>query len=231
MRKKSFVKKMFTEIAGEYDRLNRIISWNLDLKWRKKAVKNLRKHNFVLDICSGTGDMAMILSRRNPVPRIIVLADLSLRMLKLAKDKLGEKSNQTQFLFVVADGENLPFKDNTYDAVIQGFALRNIENMSAFLGELNRISISPSEMVFLEIAHPENPIVGKLFYLYFYKFVPFYTKFLTGKDYAYRYLPISLRVFHKQKDFVKILNNAGFEDVWYQNILTGIAAIYYIHKS
>ncbi len=230
MGKKSFISKMFTEIAGEYDRLNRIISWNLDLRWRKKALKDMRKHNLVLDICAGTGDMAMISSRQNPAPHTIVLVDLSLRMLKLARDKLGDKTNQTRFQFVVADGENLPFKDDVYDAVIQGFALRNIENMSDFLSELDRVSTSPSEMVFLEIAHPENPIVGTLFYLYFYKFVPFYTKFLTGKDYAYRYLPISLRIFHKQREFVKILNNAGFEDVSYKNILTGIAAIYYINK-
>ncbi len=230
MAKKSFVKKMFSEIAGDYDKLNRIISLNLDLRWRKKAVKLTGKRELVLDICAGTGDMAMIYAQDTIPPKVIVLVDLSPEMLKLAKQKLSEISTKTKSLFIIADGESLPFQSELFDGVIMGFALRNLENIPKFMAELDRITKDNSEMVFLDIAHPENKMVSKLFYLYFYKFVPFFTKFITGKDYAYRYLPSSLRIFYKQKEFIKLLNELGFQDVSYQNILTGIGAIYRIRK-
>ncbi|PJA28022.1 MAG: hypothetical protein CO189_05550 [candidate division Zixibacteria bacterium CG_4_9_14_3_um_filter_46_8] len=230
MAKKAFIKRMFSEISGEYDRLNRIISWNLDLRWRRQAVTYLGAHYRVMDICAGTGDMALVLSENKIAPLQVVLVDLSLEMLLLAKYKLSKGRNGTEFLFVQADGENLPFRNEAFGAVTMGFGLRNIEDIQRFMVELARATDANSEMVFLDIAHPESKIVSKLFYIYFYRFVPFFTKFITGKDYAYRYLPASLRVFYTQKQFVEKLRRCGFENVCYMNILTGIGAIYYIKK-
>lgn len=230
MSKKNFVKRMFTDIAGDYDRLNRIISFNLDMHWRREAVAYLENPVCVLDICAGTGDMAAALSGGDDKPSDVVLADISHEILKLARRKLGKKNDGIDYHYVVADGERLPFKKCHFDSVTLGFSLRNIADLPAFLRELDRVTRENGKMVFLEIAHPEIKIVAHLFYFYFYKLVPFYSRIFTSRRYAYNYLPHSLKVFYKQRDFVGLLEECGYRNVSYKNILGGICAIYIIKK-
>ena len=230
MAKLQFVKKMFSDIAGDYDKLNRIISFNLDMRWRRLAVSKLNNPERVLDLCAGTGDMAIALSELKNPPEEVHLLDFNDDMLRIARQKLNGMGRNLSLHYITADVEYIPFEDDYFDSVTMGFSLRNLENIPQMLRELNRVCKPGAVMSFLDIAHPESKITAKLFYLYFYKFVPVFTRIFTGKRYAYNYLPSSLKAFHKQKELVKIIRDCGFNNVSYQNILTGICAIYTIIK-
>lgn len=230
MAKRQFIKKMFSDIAGDYDKLNRIISFNLDMYWRRIAISKLNNPQRVLDLCAGTGDMAVVLSELDSPPEEVVLLDINDDMLRLAKNKLNGVGERVNLHYITADVENIPFDDDYFDSVTMGFSLRNLENIPVMLKELDRVCKKGAVMSFLDIAHPESRFVARMFYLYFYKLVPVYTRLFTGKKYAYNYLPASLKAFHKQKELIKIIKDSGFENVSYQNILTGICAIYTITK-
>jgi demethylmenaquinone methyltransferase/2-methoxy-6-polyprenyl-1,4-benzoquinol methylase len=231
--KKAFIHKMFSEIAPIYDRMNRLLSFGFDNRWRRKATKPLVAANRVLDLCAGTGDMALALLEQNDFTGKVVLCDFNKDMLRLAERKClrqdgGRFADRT--MLVVADAELLPFKEDSLDGVSIGFALRNLCSLDKLSSELLHATKKAGLVVFLEIAHPENRIVGALFPLYFYRLVPTISKYLTTKKYAYRYLPDSLRIFLKQKELVNLFQKDGFSSASYSNIWGGIGAIYLLRK-
>ena len=224
--KKKFVKRMFDDISGKYDFMNRLISFGLDSRWRRKTIKPHEDNKLVLDICSGTGDMAKELLWRPGFDGFMVLGDFSPEMHKLAKQKLRGHDN---ICFVNCDAENLPFKDNTYDGIISGYSLRNLGNLSKFGLEIERVLDKSGQASILDMAHPPNKILAGLFHIYFYKFVPWFSKYFTSKKYAYRYLPVSLRTFLKQPEV--LLNIKGEKLAGeYKNVFGGIVAIYRLRK-
>lgn len=228
--KKSFVRKMFSDIAPDYDRLNRIISFNLDSSWRKKSTENLQYSNLVLDLCAGTGDMASALFSHKNFKGKIILCDFSYEMLVLAKKKLQNYGEKAQIYLVCGDVEKLPFKAEFFEGVMLGFSLRNLDSQADFYSETRRVLKKGGTASFLEIAHPENILFSKLFYLYFYKWVPFISQFFTKRRYAYQYLPDSLKIFPKQKELVKFIKTFDFEEVDYHNVMGGMAAVYKLIK-
>ncbi len=231
--KKAFIHKMFSEIAPIYDRMNRLISLGFDNSWRRRAVKPLAKAHRVLDLCAGSGDMAIALLEQNDFAGEVVLCDFNRDMLHLGKRKCSMQDGG-QFVdritLVVADAELLPFKEGSFDGVTIGFALRNLPNLEKLSSEIMRTMKKEGLAVFLEVAHPENKILEVLFHLYFYKLVPTISKYLTSKKYAYRYLPASLRIFLKQKELRNSFNKNGFASVSYSNIWGGVVAIYFLRK-
>lgn len=228
--KKSFVRNMFSDIAQDYDRLNRIISFNLDFFWRKKSTEELQNCNLVLDLCAGTGDMASALFSHKNFKGKIILCDFSYEMLVLAKKKLQNYVDKAQIYLVCGDVEKLPFKPETFDGLMLGFSLRNLDSQSDFYRETKRVLKKGGTASFLEIAHPENFLFSKIFYVYFYKWVPFMSQFFTKRRYAYKYLPDSLKVFPKQKEVVKFIKTFDFEEVTYRNVMGGMAAVYKLVK-
>lgn len=228
--KKSFVRKMFSDIAPDYDRLNRIISFNLDYSWRKKSTEELQNCNLVLDLCAGTGDMALALLSHNNFKGKIILCDFSYEMLVLAKKKLQEYVANAQIYLVYGDAEKLPFKTETFDGLMQGFSLRNLNSQTDFYREAKRVLKKGGIASFLEIAHPDNFLFSKIFYVYFYKWIPFMSQFFTKRRYAYRYLPDSLKIFPKQKEVVEFIRTFDFEKVEYHNVMGGMAAVYKLVK-
>jgi len=228
--KKSFVQKMFSDIAPDYDRLNRIISFNLDNSWRRKSTEELQGFKLVLDLCAGTGDMALALLSHKNFKGKIILCDFSYEMLVLAKRKLQNYADKSQIYLVCGDVEKLPFKTEIFDGLMLGFSLRNLESQTDFYRETKRVLKKGGVASFLEIAHPENFWFSKIFYVYFYKWVPFVSQFFTKGKYAYRYLPDSLRVFPKQKEVMKFMKTFDFKEVNYRNVMGGMAAVYKIVK-
>ena len=156
--KKAYVRQMFSELAPDYDRLNRIISFNSDRLWRKKAVRGLVDCKTVLDLCAGTGDMALALFSDSRFHGVVVLSDFALPMLKLARGKLTKFQGRT--FLVCADAEKLPFKPEVFDGAMLGFSLRNLENLNVFAGEVRRVMQTGGVGSFLEIAHPSNGLWG-----------------------------------------------------------------------
>jgi len=228
--KKSFVRNMFSDIAPDYDRLNRIISFNLDFLWRKKSTEELQNCNLVLDLCAGTGDMASALFSHKNFKGKIILCDFSYKMLFLAKNKLQDYLDKAQIYLVCGDVEKLPFKPEAFDGLMLGFSLRNLDSQKDFYLETKRVLRKGGTASFLEIAHPENFLFSKIFYVYFYKWVPFISQFFTKRRYAYQYLPDSLKIFPKQKEVVKFIKTFDFEEVTYRNVMGGMAAVYKLVK-
>ncbi len=236
--KKRFVKRMFDDISVSYDFLNRVISFGLDGICRKMAVVNHKDDNLVLDICSGSGDMTVELLNQKDFKGTIVLGDFSPRMHMLARKKLDGHLNarskrhhqgEPLLLFVYCDAEMLPFKDCSFDGVINGYSLRNLDNLRAFGLEINRILRPDGHSSFVDVAHPPNKVAAWIFHLYFYKLLPLISRIFTGKKYAYHYLSSSLEIFSKQDDVLQALMGDHLNGR-YQNILKGTVAIYRLWK-
>ena len=224
--KKEFVRQMFSDISPQYDRLNRIMSLNQDQKWRRRTVKSLVKEQLIVDLCAGTGDMSLALLEDNAFQGEIVLVDFNRDMLQLAQAKLSKAGFGNRVSYLVADVENLPFKNNAFAGAMQGFALRNLENLERFFSETLRV-VKPDKMVsFLEIAHPENKTFQKLFYFYFYNLLPRFTTILTGNGRAYRWLPQSLKEFPLQSEVIEMMSRSGFQKADYENLAGGMVACY-----
>ncbi len=226
--KKARVKQMFSELAPDYDCLNRIISFNFDRRWRRRAVQSLFHCKVVLDLCAGTGDMALALLGNSKFQGQIVLSDFAFPMLLLARQKL--KAFSGRIFIVCADAEKLPFKPGIFDGAALGFSLRNLENLSIFAREVYRVLQTGGAGSFLEIAHPSKGWWGKLFYAYFYQLMPRIAGVFTRHRQAYRYLPESLKIFPPQGEVSALFGCEGFADSRYQNIWGGLAAIYNVKK-
>lgn len=223
---------MFDDISARYDIGNRVISFGLDGYCRRKAIKNHIQDDLVLDICSGTADMAIELLNQASFKGIMVLGDFSGRMHKLAKGKLARNKNALDgpLIFqVCCDAENMPFKGQIFDGVISGYSLRNLGDLRAFGLEIGRVLKRGGHASLVDVAHPPNWIYGRLFYFYFYKLIPIISKLFTRKKYAYRYLLGSLRSFYKQDEVLKRLCS---DDVGgkYENVLKGAVAIYRLRR-
>lgn len=217
---------MFDDISGNYDLLNRIISLGMDGHWRKRTVKPHAANKFVLDICSGTGDMTKELLRLRGFEGFVVMGDFSAEMHKLAKIKFAGVAN---ICLINCDAENMPFKPGVFDGVISGYSLRNLGDLKKFGSEISRVMSDNGAASIIDMAHPPNRVVAWLFHLYFYKFTPWFSRFFTKKKYAYKYLPVSLRTFLKQPEALKSLQGEMLKGK-YENVAGGMVAIYRLHK-
>ena len=217
---------MFDDISGSYDLLNRVISFGLDGRWRKLTVEPHARDKLVLDICSGTGDMALELSCRRGFAGRIVLADFSPKMHELAIKKCA---NLNGAVFVRCDAETMPFREGVFDGVICGYSLRNLGNLKAFGREIHRVLRDGGRASIIDMAHPPNRLIAMLFHLYFYKLVPLISRLFTIKKYAYKYLPVSLRTFLRQSEVLAALKGGRLEGE-YRNVFGGIVAIYRLRK-
>jgi demethylmenaquinone methyltransferase/2-methoxy-6-polyprenyl-1,4-benzoquinol methylase len=220
---------MFDDIHARYDRLNSILSFGQDRRWRKTAVREIPSGGAVIDLCSGGGELALELFSRGEFNGDIILADISFQMMSLYKKILGVKYPGRYFP-VLCDVEYLPFKDNVFDGAMSAFSLRNLNDLRQFSSEANR-TVKPGGVArYLEIAHPENRFLRTLFELYFYRISPLAARLFTNKVYAYKYLPASLKAFPGQQNVIQILCE-GWGHCEYKNILGGIAAVYKLSKS
>ncbi len=222
--------EMFSELAWEYDRLNRIMSFFQDQKWRARSASLLGSCNLVLDVCAGTGDMSQALCSNSRYRGKIVLCDFSLEMLKVAQAKLVRKNLQKECFLVIADAQRLPFKEKVFCGIMSGFALRNLENLDIFISETKRVLEPNGKAIFLEIAHPENGFWARIFYFYFYKLMPLYIKLFTHKYYAFKYLATSLKNFPSQKKLTQEIFAKHFSKAEYKNFLGGVASIYKLNN-
>ena len=202
------------------------MSLTLDQRWRKKAVRDLAGEKLIVDLCAGTGDMALALLQNPQFSGEVVLVDFNSEMLLLAEKKLRSAGFGSRISIVNADVESLPFENDRLDGAIQGLALRNLENLEKFFTETLRVLKPGKSVRFLEIAHPENRVFQKLFYFYFYNFLPRLTTVLTGNGKAYNWLPQSLQKFPQQKEVAKLMRKSGFKDAGYKNLAGGMVACY-----
>ncbi|MCF8258702.1 MAG: bifunctional demethylmenaquinone methyltransferase/2-methoxy-6-polyprenyl-1,4-benzoquinol methylase UbiE [Flavobacteriales bacterium] len=224
--KKQQVAEMFNNIAHRYDFLNRSLSMGIDVLWRKKMIAQLKakQPKVILDVATGTGDVALeAMSLR---PERIVGLDISTGMLELGRQKVAKRGLSETIEMVEGDSENMPFADNTFDAVTVAFGVRNFENLNKGLKEINRVLQKDGKLVVLEFSQPRSFPVKQLYWFYFNNILPVFGKMLSKDDAAYTYLPESVKAFADGDDFLAELKKAGFTATHRRPLTFGIATIY-----
>ena len=211
MAKKEFVEQMFDDIAPTYDKLNHILSLNVDKGWRRKAVRRIvaTRPKHVLDVACGTGDFAIALSQAG-VEKVTGV-DISQGMLDVGNAKV--KALGLNIEMHVDDCEHLGIEDNTFDAVSVAFGVRNFEHLQQGLNEMHRV-LKPGGLVcIVELSVPSNTLLRWAYKLYFLHILPFVGGLVSGNRNAYRYLPESVLRFPKPDEVCRMLKEAGFRDV------------------
>ena len=224
--KKEQVAKMFDTISGDYDGLNRVISFGIDVKWRKKVVKIVDQTNpkLILDIATGTGDLAIALAKTN-ADKIIGL-DISSGMLDIGKQKILKEKLENTIDMVLADSENMPFEDNTFDAITVAFGVRNFETLEKGLKEILRVLKPNGIFVILETSVPTKMPFKQGYKLYTKHMLPLIGKMFSKDNNAYTYLSESASVFPYGEALNNILRKTGFINVKDFPQTLGVATIY-----
>ncbi len=228
--KKEQVTQMFDTISGDYDGLNRVISFGIDIKWRKKVVALLKEKapKNILDIATGTGDLAINMTETG-ASKIIGL-DISPGMLEVGKKKVQEKKLNNTIEMVVGDSENLPFDSNSFSAVTVAFGVRNFETLDKGLSEILRVLKPGGTFIVLETSVPTKFPFKQGYYFYTKYILPTIGKLFSKDRSAYRYLSESASVFPHGENFNNILRKIGFIDVENKPQTFGVASIYVATK-
>ena len=207
------VREMFSSIAPTYDLLNRLLSLSIDRYWRRKTRRCLEPHvkvdSKVLDLCSGTGDLALELSRISPV----VACDFAHPMLAEGLRKSRSRNLSHPIQFVEGDALHLPFSDSAFQAVTIAFGLRNLEDYGTGLREMARVLEAGGRLVVLEFSEPSSRLFGALYRFYFQRILPKVGGWISGNQQAYSYLPASVRGYPGSKDLIPLFFEAGFSSV------------------
>lgn len=229
--KKEQVTTMFNTISKEYDGLNRVISFGIDVKWRKKVVAlvNAQSPKLVLDIATGTGDLAINLAETN-AEKIIGL-DISPGMLEVGREKISKKGLNSTIEMVIGDSENLPFEDNTFDAITVAFGVRNFENLNKGLSEILRVLKPQGIFVILETSVPTKTPFKQGYQIYTKNVLPMIGKLFSKDKVAYSYLSESASVFPYGEELNNILRKIGFINAEALPQTFGVATIYKASKS
>jgi demethylmenaquinone methyltransferase/2-methoxy-6-polyprenyl-1,4-benzoquinol methylase len=225
--KKEQVRNMFNNIAGKYDFLNHFLSLGIDHLWRRSLVKMMKKQipTQVLDIATGTGDLAVAVAKAFPNAKVIG-ADISENMLEIGKQKMIRKKLNDRVLMEMGDSENLKYEDGYFDAVTVAFGVRNYEDLQKGLNEMYRVTQIGGRVYILEFSKPSAFPFKQIYNFYFLKVLPLFGKTVSKDHHAYTYLPESVQQFPDGHDFLNYLEDSGYQDVSQKRLTFGIASIY-----
>ncbi len=213
---------MFARISPRYDLLNHLLSANIDKRWRRRVVKKMQpllaENARVLDVGCGTGDLSIALFEKTAAR--VVGIDFCRPMLQLAKQKAP------RLKFIEGDALKLPFADCTFDGITTGFALRNLSSVEQGLAEFKRVMTPGGCLAILEFSQPTVPGVRQLVRFYYWRLLPWIGGLLSGARNAYEYLPDSISKFPDQEKLSGMMRATGFEEVEFENLSGGIAALH-----
>ena len=220
------VRRIFSEIAPRYDLLNHLLSFNVDRRWRRRAVDELEweKHpqGPYLDACAGTFDLSLELAGRSGFKGRILASDFARPMLVEGRHKIGE----LPVLPVCGDAQQLPFPDNYFDGAMVAFGVRNLADLSRGLRDFARVLKPGGRLVILEFTEPPNPILRRLYLLYFRRILPLVGRVVSGHPWAYTYLPESVKEFPDPAELGRLMEEAGFRKANWTLLTGGIAALH-----
>lgn len=224
--KKEQVAEMFNNISHRYDFLNHFLSLGIDILWRKKAIRLLKpdQPKQILDIATGTGDFAVEALALNPDR--IVGVDISSGMLEVGKQKMKRKKVDHIIDMQMGDSEKLLFEDNTFDATIVAFGVRNFENLKQGLSDMHRVLKPGGKAVIIEFSRPRTFPMKQLYSFYFKSILPIIGKLISKDQSAYTYLPESVDAFPDGQNFLDILSAVGYKKTECRPLTFGIASIY-----
>jgi demethylmenaquinone methyltransferase/2-methoxy-6-polyprenyl-1,4-benzoquinol methylase len=224
--KKEQVAKMFDNIAHKYDFLNHFFSLGIDIRWRKKAIRLLKDSpsDQILDVATGTGDMAFELMKLNP--KKITGVDISVGMLDIGRKKISDRELNEKMEFLTGDSEDLQFDSESFDIVTVSFGARNFENLHKGLKDMYRVTKKGGKVCVLEFSQPRRFPLKQLYNFYFKRIMPTVGKLVSKDNAAYTYLPESVQAFPYGKAFADELYKAGYTNVDIHPVTGGIASIY-----
>jgi demethylmenaquinone methyltransferase / 2-methoxy-6-polyprenyl-1,4-benzoquinol methylase len=228
--KSAFVRGMFSAIAPRYDLLNHLLSFNIDRRWRRRAIAMLgwqgAPDGVYVDLCAGTLDVAATLARQAGFRGRVIGADFAEPMLRAGREKISDRVSP-----VVADALDLPLAPEMADGAIVAFGIRNVSDLDAALREVARVLVSGARFIILEFTTPRNPLIRTLYHLYFHRLLPSIGGVVSGHRTAYRYLPASVAQFPAEEELAARMRAAGFTNVRWSSLSFGIAAIHVGQKS
>ena len=228
--KKEQVATMFNNISAKYDLLNHLLSFGIDIYWRKQAIKQLKAHKpkFMLDIATGTGDFALEALALQPDK--IIGVDISEGMLDVGKQKMRKMGLSEKIELQLGDSEKLLFEDNTFDAITVAFGVRNFENLERGLSDMHRVLKKGGVAVVLEFSNPRSFPMKQLYGFYSAYILPLIGRMVSKDTAAYTYLPDSVKAFPDGEKFLEIYKKVGFTNVQWKPMTFGICSIYVGHK-
>jgi demethylmenaquinone methyltransferase/2-methoxy-6-polyprenyl-1,4-benzoquinol methylase len=223
---------MFSSIAGKYDLLNRLFSLGTDVRWRRELASEIpeTENRPILDVATGTGDVALTLEERCSGDGLIVGTDFTLPMLQVGASKISDDGAR-RIRLTAGDAYALPFRENTFGAVTIAFGLRNLAHRAEGLAEMARVLIPGGRIVILEFSPMDRPFLGSLFRFYFRRVMPLLGGIISGNRRAYDYLPESVDRFPDPVRLGQEMMEAGFTEVKYRSLTMGIAYLHIGEKS
>ena len=221
------IQQMFGTIAPRYDLLNRMLSFGIDRRWRRKAVRLLkyREGARILDVPTGTGDVALEIARTTPPSVKITGADFCKEMVDLGQVKTAQSPYADRIDFKVAPCEDLPFPNETFDSITIAFGIRNVVDRKLGLAEMWRVLRPGGRMIILEFSTPRSQLFRQIYYFYFRRLLPVIGGLISTYN-AYKYLPDSVLEFPSHEEFAAMIEDAGFHNVHIRELTFGIASIY-----
>lgn len=224
--RKEDVKAMFDNIAGRYDFLNHFLSMGIDKAWRRRLIRLMGEDKplQILDLATGTADLAIAAMKLNPEK--VTGTDISDEMLAVGKEKVKKLGLENKITLLKADSENLPFDNNSFDAAMVAYGVRNYENLPGGLSEMYRVLKPGSKAFILEFSRPVIFPVKQLFAFYFKYILPLIGRMISKNNSAYTYLPESVKVFPQGEEFTACMKQAGFTRVSYKSLSLGITMLY-----
>ncbi|MGB5105696.1 MAG: bifunctional demethylmenaquinone methyltransferase/2-methoxy-6-polyprenyl-1,4-benzoquinol methylase UbiE [Candidatus Zixiibacteriota bacterium] len=221
------VYQMFDRISHRYDLLNRILSLGLDIHWRNSAIEELEdeRHERVLDLACGTGDVAIAAARANKHRRVVAV-DMASQMLTIAQSKIERAGLRERIQLTRGDGMSVPAGDSSFDAASIAFGIRNMPDTLACLREMLRVIRSGGTVVLLEFSLPANTILRKIHLMYLRWVLPVIGKVLSGDNYAYSYLNKTIETYPYGEQFCALMTQTGFVAVKARSLSMGIVTIY-----
>lgn len=215
----------FNRVAPKYDLMNSILSMGLQHPWKRAAVRmmNIRKGYRVIDVCGGTGDLAILSARRTGPSGLVTIYDFNRAMMNAGRHKTDPSEKRAPITFVQGDAECIAFPDNTFDAAMVGFGIRNVTHLKKGFSEMHRVLRPGGKIMCLDFSKPTNPIFRGLYDFYSFNVMPFLGGLIVGSAQSYACLSETIRMFPLPDELAAILEKIGFEKVHYQRMTNGIA--------
>lgn len=230
--KANLVAEVFRSVASKYDLMNDLMSLGLHRLWKQFTLDQaaLRPGHIVLDVASGTGDLAQALVKRVGDQGKVIMTDINEAMLQIGRERLEDEGVVGNVECVQADAEKLPFSNHHFDCITIAFGLRNVTNKLNALSSMYRVLKPGGKLLILEFSHPTTPFISKLYDLYSFNIIPNLGKLIANDKDSYQYLVESIRTHPNQETLKAMMLESGFEDVEYYNLNSGIVALHTGYK-
>ncbi len=225
--KEIYIENLFSKIENYYDKMNRIMSFGLDMSWRRRAMRlaHYEKDSLLLDVATGTGDLSLSALQVTPEINIICL-DFCFPLLSKAKEKFDQHNGHQPAGLIAANALLTPLKNETFDGVITAFSLRNVTDVEKLFIEFFRLAKKGAKVVTLEMMKPDNPFLKLIFLIYFKRIIPLIGRLLSQYSDPYSYLPLSIENFYTAEQIVQLMTKCGWQNVFYKKILFGFMAVH-----